>query len=158
MAVDLTVFKDAAPYRGFKEADWKILSEILKETPAQMGDFIFKESEPGNGFYFIRGGKVKISKQVIPEGKKAAQEHLLNILTAGNVFGEMALVDGAPRSADAIAEENSVLYHLAQADYEKLEREQPATALRIQDLLVVTLCSRIRAVNRSFEIIRFWCT
>ncbi len=158
MPVDLTVFKDAAPYRAFKEADWKLLSEVLQESSAKMGDFIFKDNDPGNGFYFIRSGKIKISKQVVPEGKKTPQEHLLTVLTAGNIFGEMALVDGAPRSADAIAEENSVLYHLAQDDYEKLEREQPATALRIQDLLVVTLCSRIRAVNRSFEIIRFWCT
>ena len=158
MPVDLTVFKDAAPYRHFKEQDWKILSDTLKESLAKMSDHVFKDNEPGNGFYFIRSGKIKISKQLVPEGKKTPQEHLLTVLTAGNIFGEMALVDGAPRSADAIAEENSVLYHLAQADYEKLEREQPNTALRIQDLLVVTLCSRIRAVNRSFEIIRFWCT
>ena len=68
-------------------------------------------------------------------------------------------MDGAPRSADAIAEGKTlVLYYLPQSEYEKLEKEQPATALRIQDLLVVTLCARIRAVNRSFEIIRFWCT
>lgn len=158
MPVDLTVFKDAAPYRGFKDADWKILSELLKESTAKAGDFIFKDNDQGDGFYLIRSGKVKISKQVIPEGKKTPQEHLLTVLTAGNIFGEMALVDGAPRSADAIAEEDAVLYYLPQAEYEKLEKEQPATALRIQDLLVGTLCSRIRAVNRSFEIIRFWCT
>ena len=158
MPVDLAVFKDAAPYRHFKEQDWKILSELLKESSAKTGDFVFKDNDQGNGFYFIRSGKVKISKQVVPEGKKTAQEHLLTVLTAGNIFGEMALVDGAPRSANAIAEDDTVLYYLSQAEYEKLEREQPSTALRIQDLLVVTLCSRIRAVNRSFEIIRFWCT
>ena len=158
MSVDLTVFKDAAPYRAFKEQDWNLLSGLLKEIPVKAGDFVFKESDPGDGFYFIRSGKVKISKQVIPEGKKAPQEHLLTVLTAGSLFGEMALVDGAPRSADAIVEENAVVFYLSQSEYEKLEREQPATALRIQDLLVTTLCSRIRAVNRSFEIIRFWCT
>ena len=158
MPVDLTVFKDATPYRGFKSEDWKILSESLQEKSFQMNSFVFKEGDPGNGFYFIRSGKIKISKQVVPEGKKSAQEHLLTVLTAGSLFGEMALVDGAPRSADAIAEEDSVLYYMSQAAYEKLEKDSPSTALRIQDLLVVTLCSRIRAVNRSFEIIRFWCT
>ncbi len=158
MPVDLTVFKDAAPYRAFKEQDWNILSGLLKEKTVKSGEFVFKENDPGDGFYFIRSGKVRISKQVIPEGKKAPQEHLLTVLTAGNLFGEMALVDGAPRSADAIAEADSVVFYLSQSEYEKLEREQPSTALRIQDLLVATLCSRIRAVNRSFEIIRFWCT
>ena len=158
MSVDMTVFKDAAPYRGFKDKDWEILSNILKEIPIQMGEYVFKDSAAGDGFYFIRSGKIKISKQVIPEGKKIHQEHLLTVLTAGNIFGEMALVVGAPWSADAIAEDNAVVYYLPHAEYKKLEQEHPATALRIQDLLVVTLCSRIRAVNRSFEIIRFWCT
>ncbi len=158
MPVDLTVFKDAAPYRGFKEQDWTLLAGLLKESSVKAGDYVFKENDPGDGFYFIRAGKIKISKQVMPEGKKTPQEHLLTVLTAGSLFGEMALVDGAPRSADAIAEDDSVVFYLSQSEYEKLEREQPSTALRIQDLLVVTLCSRIRAVNRSFEIIRFWCT
>jgi CRP/FNR family cyclic AMP-dependent transcriptional regulator len=156
--IDLSVFKDAAPYRGFKEDDWKILSGILKEIQGQAGKAIFRENDPGDGFYWIRTGKIRISRQVMPEGKKEKQEQLLTVLTAGSIFGEMALVDGAPRSADAIAEDEALLYYLAQADYEKLQKEHPGAAMRIQDMLVVTLSSRIRAANRSFEIIRFWCT
>ena len=158
MPVDLSVFKDALPYRNFKEEDWKILSDILQQVQVSSGSHVFKEKDPGDGFYWIRSGKVKISKQIIPEGKKAPQEHLLTVLTAGNIFGEMALVDQEPRSADAIAESDVVLYYLPHAGYEKLQKEQAATALRIQDMLVVTLCSRIREANRSFETIRFWCT
>jgi CRP-like cAMP-binding protein len=158
MPVDLSVFKDAAPYKGFKEADWNILASHLRVIPIPAGEYVFKENAPGDGFYFLRSGKVKISKQVVPEGKKEAQEHLLTVLTAGSIFGEMALVDGAPRSADAVVEDDAVVYFLPHADYEKMQGENPGTALRIQDMLVVTLSSRIRAVNRSFEIIRFWCT
>ena len=158
MPVDLSVFQTAAPYKGFKEADWKILSELLKEVKAGANTKVFQESDPGDGFFWIRSGKVKISKQIVPEGKKEPQEHILTVLTAGSIFGEMALVDKAPRSADAIAENDTVLYYLSEAQYEKLQVEHPGTAMRIQDMLVVTLSSRIRAVNRSFEIIRFWCT
>lgn len=158
MAVDLSVFKDAAPYRGLKEQDWKALSEILKETPFKIGAPVFKENDPGNGFYWVRSGKIRISRQVTPEGRKEKQEQLLTVLTAGHIFGEMALVDGEPRSADAVAENDAVLFFLAHADYEKLKKDQPATALRIQDMVIVTLCSRIREANRAFETIRFWCT
>jgi CRP-like cAMP-binding protein len=158
MPVDLSVFKDAAPYRGFREQDWTFLSSVLKEVPYKAGSYVFKENDPGDGFYWIRAGKIRIARQVIPEGKKVLQEQLLTFLTAGNIFGEMALVDGAPRSADAIAEDNAVLFSLSQSDYEKMQVTQPGTAMRIQDVLVVTLSSRIRAANRSFEIIRFWCT
>ena len=158
MPVDLSVFKDAAPYRGFRAEDWMLLANVLKEVPFQSGSKVFRENDPGDGFYWIRSGKIRISRQVIPEGKKDPQEQLLTFLTAGNIFGEMALVDGAPRSADAAAADAVILFHLSQADYEKIQKQQPETALRIQDVLVVTLCSRIRAANRSFEIIRFWCT
>jgi CRP-like cAMP-binding protein len=158
MPVDLSVFKDAAPYRGFKEKDWMVLSSLLKEVSFKANDSIFKENDPGDGFYWVRSGKVKISRQFIPEGKKSPQENLLSLLGAGQIFGEMALVDGAPRSADATAEGDLVLYYLPQRDYEKLQREEPGIALRIQDFLVVTLCSRIREANRSFETIRFWFT
>src|SRR6516225_8992193 len=107
MTVDLSVFKDAAPYRAFKEQDWKVLSDLLKEVQVSSGSYVFKEKDPGDGFYWIRAGKVKISKQIIPEGKKTPQEHLLTVLTSGQIFGEMALVDQEPRSADAIAESDS---------------------------------------------------
>ena len=158
MPIDLSVFKDAAPYRGFKDDDWKVLGGILKEVHGKAGQAVFRENDPGDGFYWIRTGKIRISRQVVPEGKKEKQEQLLTVLTAGSIFGEMALVDGAPRSADAVAEDEALLYYLAQSDYEKLQKEHPGTAIRIQDMLVVTLSSRIRAANRSFEIIRFWCT
>ncbi len=158
MPVDLSVFKDAAPYRGLKEPDWKALSELLKEVPLKTGIPVFKENDPGDGFYWVRSGKVRISRQVTPEGRRAKQEQLLTVLTAGQIFGEMALVDGEPRSADALADSDTVLFFLSHADYEKLKLNQPATALRIQDMVVVTLCSRIREANRAFETIRFWCT
>src|SRR5579859_4338715 len=113
MPVDLSVFKDAAPYRGFKEGDWKVLEGLLKEVRANANSKVFKDNDPGDGFYLIRSGKIKISKQIVPEGKKEPQEHILTVLTAGNLFGEMALVDKAPRSADAIAEDDTVLYYLS---------------------------------------------
>jgi CRP-like cAMP-binding protein len=158
MTIDFSVFKDALPYRGFTEQDWTVLSGLLQEIQVKAGANVFKENEKGNGFYWVRSGKVRISRQLMPEGKKTPQEQLLTLLTAGNIFGEMALVDRAPRSADANAENDSVLYHLSQSNYEKLQKEYPGTALRIQDVLARTLCTRIRAANRSFEVIYFLCT
>ena len=158
MPVDLSVFHSAAPYRGFKDADWKILSEVLVEKPFKVGELVFKENDPGDGFYWIRSGKIRISRKVVPEGKKEAQEQLLTVLTAGSIFGEMALVESDPRSADAKAEDNAVLFYLSKSVYGRLQKDEPNTALRIQDVLVVLLCSRLREANRSFEVIRFLIT
>lgn len=158
MPVDFTVFKDAAPYRGFKDKDWELFSGIFQEKSFKTGSRVFKENDPGDGLFLIRSGKIRISRLVVPDGKREASEQLLTVLISGNLFGEMALVDNVPRSADAVAEDKAVLYWLPHDEYERLKTEHPATALRVQDLIVVTLCSRIREANRSFETIRFWCT
>lgn len=157
MSVDLSVFKNALPYRGFDDRDWKVLSGALTEARFTPGARVFQENDPGDGFFWIRSGKVKISRRVLPEGKRTPQEQLLTFLTAGQIFGEMALVDKAPRSADAMAESDSVLFYLSGSAYERLQKDHPSTALRIQDVLITTLSSRIREANRSFELIRFWC-
>lgn len=156
MAVDVSIFKSAAPYRFFNEGDWKVLSEVLRPVTVPAGQAVFREGDPGDGLYLVLTGKVKIRRMVDPEEKGKRQEQLLTILSAGQLFGEMALVDGAPRSADAVAEDVTVLYHLPQADYDALKTKHPGTALRIQDLLVTTLSWRLREANRSFEIIQFW--
>jgi CRP/FNR family transcriptional regulator, cyclic AMP receptor protein len=158
MPVDLSIFKSAVVYRHFNETDWKVLAELLKEAKLAHGEVLFREGEAGDGFYLVRSGKIRIRRMVNPEEKKQAHEQLLTILSAGQLLGEMALVDGASRSADAMAAEDTVLYHMTQADYEDLKTRHPGTALRIQDLVVGTLCWRLREANRNFEIIQFWVT
>jgi CRP-like cAMP-binding protein len=154
--VDMSVFQSVSSYRAFTPEDWSVLSNVLVEKHVPAGEKVFMENDPGDGFYWIRSGKVRISRMVVSQEKRSKQEQLLALLTSGNIFGEMALVDGAARSADASAENDTVVYYLAHPDYEKLKKDHPSTALRIQDVLVQTLSSRIRAVNRSFEVIQFW--
>jgi CRP-like cAMP-binding protein len=158
MPIDTSVFRDALPYRDFKPDDWKNLGGALVEVKVGKGHSLFREGDPGDGMYFIRSGHVRILRRVQVEGRSETQEQLLTVLDAGGIFGEMALIDGDNRSADAVPEEGAVLYHLRGPAYDILKREHPVTALRLQDLLVVTLCSRLRAANKSFEIIKFWLT
>jgi len=63
-------------------------------------DIIFCEFEPGNDFYFIQSGRVEIVKII------NNREKTLDILGAGDVFGEMAILEEEPRSASAIAIEH----------------------------------------------------
>ncbi|HPA72406.1 MAG TPA: cyclic nucleotide-binding domain-containing protein, partial [Spirochaetota bacterium] len=67
---------------------------IVEYAPNQL---IFCEFEPGNEFYFIQSGRVKIVKIV------NNTEKTLDVLKPGDVFGEMAILENSPRSATAIA-------------------------------------------------------
>jgi hypothetical protein len=154
--VDLSVFKGAAPYRSFHEADWAVLAEAFQKVDLPECSVLFHEGDPGDGFYLVRSGHVRIRRMVSVEGGPVHKEQLLAVVDAGQLFGEMALVDGDVRSADAMSDEGAALYHLTGVAYERLKKVAPATALRIQDLLVTTLCERLRAANKNFEVIKFW--
>ena len=90
----------------------------LEPTPHefQPGDVIFREGEPGSSFYLIAEGTVRISKG---EGEDA---ETLDLIEAGQVFGEMAVIDGKPRSASAIAETACRLGEIDTAGFEHLRQ------------------------------------
>jgi CRP-like cAMP-binding protein len=69
----------------------------------------------------------------------------------GVVFGEIGLLHGQPRSADAIAEQQAVVLELSRANYEKLVAEQPVLLGKILLSLGLLLSSRVRALTDELE-------
>jgi len=73
------------------------LDKILERKVFQVGEVIFKEGDEGNRAFVVQAGEVEISK--IKNGKKL----VLGIVGPGGIFGEMALIDEAPRMANAVS-------------------------------------------------------
>ena len=104
----------------------------------QKSETIFEESSLGREMYIIHSGKVKLST------KATGREVILATLGPGEFFGEMALVDAAPRSATATAlDDNTRLIILDQAKFLYLVSHQPAFSLTVMHVL----CNRIRQTN-----------
>src|SRR5437870_3616811 len=82
----------------FSEAELQRLSAQVRRRSYREGRVVFEEGEPGDGLYVILSGTVKISL-ASPEG----DETVIALLAHGECFGEMAVVDGRPRSATATA-------------------------------------------------------
>jgi CRP/FNR family cyclic AMP-dependent transcriptional regulator len=105
-------------------------------------EIIFEENTLGDEMYVIHSGRVKLST------KAPGREVDLATLGAGEFFGEMSLVDAAPRTATAISlEDNTRLIALDQAKFLYLVSQQPAFALTIMH----TLCQRIRERWKLYE-------
>ncbi|NBB89661.1 MAG: cyclic nucleotide-binding domain-containing protein [Spirochaetes bacterium] len=90
---------------------------------------IFAETMPGRELYIIQKGSVKITKIVNDN------EVLLAVLKAGDIFGEMSLIENKPRSASAIAFEESVLLAVNKENFERMVQTQPQIIARLTTLL-----------------------
>ncbi|MDG2299573.1 MAG: cyclic nucleotide-binding domain-containing protein [Planktomarina sp.] len=89
------------------------------------GEYIFREGESAAYAYVIKSGTVEITKH------SAAGEQVLAELTAPTIFGEMALIDGNPRSAGARANTNTVVTEVTAAAFVKYLKQNPESAVRI---------------------------
>ena len=90
---------------------------------------ICSEGEPGDELYIIQKGSVKITK--IAEDK----EVLLAMLKAGDIFGEMALLENKPRSASVVAHEDAYLMAVNRANFERMVQTQPQLITKLTQLL-----------------------
>lgn len=102
---------------------------------------LFAEGESGPELYIIQKGSIRITKIVDDN------EVLLALLQAGDIFGEMALLDNKPRSASAIANEDSILMAVNRANFKGMVVEQPKVISR----LTSSLAERIWNLNRQLR-------
>ena len=99
------------------------------------GEKVFKQDDPATHLYVVRSGRI----QIVTYGT------VLENVGPGGVFGEMALIDEAPRSAAAIAMEPTEVLELSRAQFLALVQETPEFALHIMAILA----NRIRKMNTS---------
>jgi len=102
-------------------------------------EVIFEENSSGNEMFIVYSGKVKLYTQ-----PKTGRRTVLSVLRPGEHFGEMALIDGSPRSATAVAmQDNTKLVILDKAKFLYLVQQQPEFAFAMME----TLSQRIREAN-----------
>ena len=94
------------------DEECKILADSLNRREIRRGEYLFRKGDEGSTLYIVQSGKIKIT---IPSER--GEEVIPAILSRGECFGEMALLDGMPRSADAVALENSELFALNRGDF-----------------------------------------
>ncbi|MCX5840539.1 MAG: Crp/Fnr family transcriptional regulator [Deltaproteobacteria bacterium] len=108
----LALLKQIPLFGTFQPADHEQLAGLLRRRNLKKGDVLFRKGDEGTALYIIIKGRMKIT---VPS--KLGDEITLAILSQGDFFGEMALLDSLPRSADATAVEETLLYVLNRSDF-----------------------------------------
>jgi CRP/FNR family cyclic AMP-dependent transcriptional regulator len=103
---------------------------------------VFFENEEGSSFFMIVEGRIKVT--ILGDD---GREIILSVLSSGDFFGEMALLDNEPRSATAIAVEDSELLVLNRSDFESAVADNS----RVMQALIKTLTARLRKANHQIS-------
>ncbi len=124
------------------EDELRELSMSVHRSKHAPGETIFRKNDEGSGMMIVVSGRVRISSV-----GGSGSEVLLNIIDPGQVFGEMALVDGEPRSADAVADEQTEIITLLRRDFLPILKRHPDASLR----MMAVLSGRIRQTTAFVE-------
>jgi CRP/FNR family cyclic AMP-dependent transcriptional regulator len=122
------------------------VSSLLTMADCDAGQILFQAGDAGDSMYLIEDGKVQISMR-----SSDGEELILAVLGQGDFFGEMALIDGKPRSANATVVEPSRLAVLLRPHFLSFLRSHPNGALEMLNALT-------RRLRRTDELLRHLAT
>jgi CRP/FNR family transcriptional regulator, cyclic AMP receptor protein len=118
------------------------LASLCHTQQLAVGEVLFQKGDAGDGLFGVRRGQIRIET-----GASDGSRLTLNFMGPGELFGEVAVLDGQSRTADAMAGEPSELFVLRRADFLAFLEREPRVAIKIIQLL----CQRIRWQSERME-------
>lgn len=125
-------------FSSLKDEELDTILNYSSKVNYPKNKIIFIEDEEGNELYMILKGSVKVVRI-----SESGEEIILAVLKKGDFFGEMSLLDGKPRSATVISDEDSILILFNKNNFEKVIEKYPRIALK----LLKELTSRLRKAD-----------
>lgn len=129
------------------EADLEAVAALAVERRYAEGETLFLRGDPGEGMLVLLQGRIRLSI-VSAEGR----ELILRQAEAGDVIGEIAVIDGGRRTADAVAAAPVVAGFIGQPPFTKLLAERPG----LQMLILQVMCARLRETTDQLESIALY--
>ena len=133
----------------FTGLDGRIVERLVPRAitrKVKRGTLLFRKGDAGSNLYAVCAGAVRVSAPS-DQGKDA----IFNLIVPGEIFGEVAFLDGGPRTADAVMIEPGELMVVERRDFLPLLKDYPELALRLLEVL----CGRLRRTSQQVEDIVF---
>lgn len=128
-----------------KDAQLERFAQFMEIQNVRQWTEVVKQGEIGDAMYLVLEGELRVRLMI------SGRETILAQLGAGEFFGEMALFDRGPRSADVVTNKNSVLLKISAASFSKLFELAPELAAPFLLSVSKTLAARIRADNKRLK-------
>jgi CRP-like cAMP-binding protein len=148
---DFSAIKGSMLLQGLDEEELGRLAGLCDLRKMSEGTTVFIENMPGESLFLVKQGTIRISR-MFGEG----DEKTLVVLGPEDFFGEMAVIDGLPRSATARVAEDAELISLKKPDFEKLCREEAPLAIKLLINIARVFSRRVREANDEYRDMLTW--
>ena len=141
-----TLFRRAGVFDTLTDGEVDAFTRFLVERRLAAGETLFREGDPGASLFVLLYGDVAV--EVHGAGSERV---MIGRLVAGDVVGEQACLDPAPRSATITATTTTVAVELTRAELDRMSRELPRVASLLLGMIIQGLTERLRSVDRRIE-------
>lgn len=121
------------------------LSKIVKKLSLKKGEQLFKEKDDTRGVYLLHSGKIEISR-VTADGWRQT----LTVVTPGDFFGELSILEKRHHVASAVAVEDSELFLIPKEEFERLVEEETKLACYILKKIAMEMSKKLRRTTDKF--------
>ena len=141
----ITFLLETPMFENLEPTEIKQLTDIIEVKEFAAGQTLFNEGDPGDAWYALYRGKVDVIKNV-GDGQKEIYP-----LATGACFGEIAILDGQPRSATIQAIEDCIVLRISRNDFQDLLDEEHIVAFKLLRNLAITLAQRARSTTERLS-------
>jgi CRP-like cAMP-binding protein/anti-anti-sigma regulatory factor len=135
--------------RDFTPEEINVLKQKLKHQTFNKGEIILKEGDTDRNLFFLASGSVSVRIH-LPESDRYKR---LITYSSGVTFGEMAFLDGSPRSADVWSDEDSETYLLSPDEFTVLQDETPHIAVKLIRNIALEISDRLRIRTNEVRVL-----
>ncbi len=146
MSAPIELLRRAPLLQSLSDAELRAIADLATRKRVRARETVFQQSEPGNELYVLLTGHLKVVS-TDPEGRDAG----LSVMGPGEVFGEVALLDGGARSATVVALDPCELLVIRREHWLRFLKSSPDTAIQ----LLAVLAGRLRRLTERTEDIAF---
>jgi glutaminase len=131
----------------FDSEERAVIASLLRRKTYQQGETIIHAGDDAGEMFFLARGSVSVFMPLESGGRKR-----LATFSAGMIFGEMAIIDRAPRSAMIVADSQVTCDALSVEDFDRLGETHPGIKIKLLEGLSLCLCRRLRTANRKLSV------
>ena len=132
-------------FAGMDDGQLERFIKFMEIAKARQFSEVVKQGDPGDAMYLVLDGEVRVRMMI------SGKESILTVLGPGEFFGEIALFDHGPRSADVVANLETTMLKISASAFQKMAAEAPDLAAPFLLAMGRTLTQRIRADNKRYR-------